>query len=97
MVIFKGDFACLQAINLTNSTTALGILFLWMEQSFCQYGCLLDTWNTLVGNHGAKNIIISLVSRQAMGNVGKNFKIGNLMQIYGKVRSSLNISNDLIY
>ena len=58
---------------------------------------MVVTWNTLVGNHGAKNINISLVSRQAMGNVGKNFKIGNLMQIFGMVRFSLNISNDVIY
>ena len=58
---------------------------------------MVVTWKTLVGNHGAKDINISLDSRQAMGNVGKNFKIGNLMQIYGKVRSSLNISNDVIY
>ena len=58
---------------------------------------MVVTWNTLVGNHGAKNINISLVSRQAMENVGKNFKIGNLMQIFGKVRFSLNISNDVIY
>ena len=58
---------------------------------------MVVTWNTLVGNHEAKDINISLVSRQAMGNVGKNFKIGNLMKIFGKVRFSLNISNDVIY
>ena len=42
VVIFKGDFACLQAINLTAFTT--GDLFLWVAKSFCQYSCLLDKW-----------------------------------------------------
>ena len=46
--IFKGEVACLQAINLTTSTTEDDV-FMGVNWSFL-YGGVLDTWNTLLLN-----------------------------------------------
>ena len=47
MVIFKGDFACLQAINLTNSTT--GDLVFMGGKKFYPVNAESSRWNTLLG------------------------------------------------
>ena len=46
VVIFKGDFACLQAINLTNSTT--GDLIFMGGKKFYPVYAESSPWNTLL-------------------------------------------------
>ena len=46
VVIFKGDFACLQAINLTNSTTG-DLVFMGVTKFYPVYA-ESSWWNTLM-------------------------------------------------
>ena len=60
VVIFKGDFACLQAINLTNSTTG-GLVFIGGTK-FLPVGVSSEQnvvrWNSLMGIKAMCNIFI---------------------------------------
>ena len=73
--IFKDDFACLQAINLTAFTTG-DLVFMCVKESMPVWWCprnMVDTWNTLVCTYIViviyTNVVTVLESKADHSNV----------------------------